>query len=245
MSKLGSLWRSHQLPQIDFPSCLFSGGWWPDFVVHFMELVDFHDDIMTWKSFPHYWSFGGGGGGGGGNQRWLVEPPRRPSNVHLCYFCCYLNKLLHIQSSCRWFETPWRSRHWIALFGPMVAFPGNPWNLANDQRGVSLKTRAIIRFGEDEPQTNKKSNRLWNSWPPSKCMNAICMNHNIRVGKQGLWPIHTYKISKIPFSENVVCTLSWMSISFQRCNTYTQMLIHEWWMLYTYLPSPYPAPKAN
>ena len=65
-----------------------------------------HDDIITWKSFPYYWPFVRG------IHRSPVDSPHKGSVMpaELCFDCFRHGKLLNKYSICWWFEMTWHSR---------------------------------------------------------------------------------------------------------------------------------------
>ena len=60
----------------------------------------YHEDVMTWKWFPHYWLTVRG-------IHWVSDrfPSQRTSNMD--FFIDKLNKMLNKWSCCQWFEMPW------------------------------------------------------------------------------------------------------------------------------------------
>ena len=57
------------------------------------------DNVVTWKRFPHYWPFVRGF-----HQSSVDSPTKNLDDS----FNVSIDKLFNKQSSCRWFETPWR-----------------------------------------------------------------------------------------------------------------------------------------
>ena len=88
--------------------------WWSRTAVllgrkHHGQMMENHQNMMTsWnvKCFPHYWPFVIGG--------FFLQRARNTKPWRLC--CVSLNKLLNLQSSCLWIETPWHSCHFIIIF---------------------------------------------------------------------------------------------------------------------------------
>ena len=76
---------------------------WPRFMLPYgitrPQWVKDHDDVMTWKCFPHYWPFLR-------HIHWspVVSPHKRPWRSKLwCFLHCTLEKLLNKQSI-RWWS---------------------------------------------------------------------------------------------------------------------------------------------
>ena len=64
------------------------------------DLLRFHDDVIKWKHFPHYWPFVRG------IHRSPVNSHTKASDAELwCFFYLHLKKPLSKQSWGRWFET--------------------------------------------------------------------------------------------------------------------------------------------
>ena len=78
------------------------------------KFVDLHNDVVTWKRFPHYWSLMSR------IHRWPVDSLTKGwlSGALTLIFGVSLNKLIDNQSSCQRFETPWR---WCDITAPQ------PW----------------------------------------------------------------------------------------------------------------------
>ena len=83
-----------------------------------------HDDVITWKCFLHYWPFVWGiprdqwiHWTKSQYHLWLVDSSHiQPvssvtalSNEYLWWFCCCTLKMLKKPFSCQWCEMPWRS----------------------------------------------------------------------------------------------------------------------------------------
>ena len=76
-----------------------------------------HDDVMVRKRFPSYWPFVRG------IHRSPVNSPHNWSVTQSSdvLFAVSPDKLQNKQSSCQWFETPWRSCDITVLECPLVA----------------------------------------------------------------------------------------------------------------------------
>ena len=108
-------------------SCQIGGGWYAD-------IYNISRNICT--GFLWFWhiqtkllcmsEFAGG------------YPHKRPDNTELCYFFFYvsLNTLLEKQSSCRKFETPWRSCEVIGIRSVRLV-------IGSDQRGGDVVTDVV------------------------------------------------------------------------------------------------------
>ena len=100
---------------------LFLANYWHDstnFVDHVKGLLSdgakiYHDDIIKWKHFPHYWPFVRG------IHRSPVNSPHKGQwrGALMFSLICALNERLSKQSWGWWFETPSRSlwRHCNAM----------------------------------------------------------------------------------------------------------------------------------
>ena len=96
-------------------------------------IILYHDDIIKWKHFPHYWPFVWGIHG----HRWI--PPKRPVTWSFdVFFDLRLNKRLSKQSCGWWFEMPLRSlwRHCNVVLIPTDSGRGaeQPVDVAGEQR---------------------------------------------------------------------------------------------------------------
>ena len=65
-----------------------------------------HDDVMTWKRFPHHRAICEGNPPI--TPRSPVDSPHKGSVPVIPFLEVSLNKLLNKESSCRWSETSWR-----------------------------------------------------------------------------------------------------------------------------------------
>ena len=91
------------------PSKLFTGScqvsisvWWISSLFLYSSFLNFHDDVMTWKCFPHYWPFVRG-------MQWFHQSPMdSPHKVLVMWKRLSLlfswDKLFKQQSSCWWCE---------------------------------------------------------------------------------------------------------------------------------------------
>ena len=74
------------------------------YVVTFIQMVYYHDDVFKWKYFPRYWPFVRG------IQQWPVDSPHKGQwHGALIFSFIFLNKRLSKQLGLQWFETPSRS----------------------------------------------------------------------------------------------------------------------------------------
>ena len=73
---------------------------WKFWVEHWLLCLFHHDEVMTWKQFPHYWPFVRRI-----NHGAVDSPCKRPITWYFdVVFCFYLIELLNKQSSNQWFE---------------------------------------------------------------------------------------------------------------------------------------------
>ena len=90
-------WYSYTRPRV---GSLF---WYTEKRMH--ACGQYHNDVMTWKRFPHYWPFVRGIRR---SQDSLIKGKWR--GVLTLLFIVSLNRMLNKRSSCWPFKTPWRSR---------------------------------------------------------------------------------------------------------------------------------------
>ena len=79
----------------------------------YFEVIEFifdkaHENVMTCKHFPHYWTLWG--------NPFVTNgfPSQRACNAErwcIVFFVISMNKLLNYQSSCQLLELPWGSHH--------------------------------------------------------------------------------------------------------------------------------------
>ena len=74
------------------------------------------------KTLSALWYLWGGGGGGTGH-RWI---PLTKEEYDVL-FCIILNNLSDLQSSCRWFETPWHPCDLTLMISTFCRAIGNPY----------------------------------------------------------------------------------------------------------------------
>ena len=137
-----------------FPFGSFTVLWWTDSPIHRIiayksTMERYHDDVITWKHFPRYWSFCEGNPVVTG---WFLSQ-RQVTRSFDVFFGLRLNKRLSKQSIRCWFETPSRSL-WCHCNISQRFVP-------NSFRAKLISYRPIFLFYIIHIQPNRNSYIMW------------------------------------------------------------------------------------